>query len=46
MESLATFAPITLADLAGVALLDRIDTKYVLTLAQLAETLPASGPNE
>lgn len=41
MESLATFAPITLADLAGVALLDRIDTKYVLTLAQLAETLPA-----
>ena len=45
MESLATFAPITLTDLAGVALLDRIDTKYVLTMAQLAEALPALQSN-
>jgi hypothetical protein len=44
MESLARFAPITLADLASVALLDRIDTKYVLAVAQLSDVLPTLRP--
>lgn len=44
MESLATFSPISLADLAAVALLDRTDTKYVLTHAQLTTMLPALRP--
>lgn len=44
MESLTTFSPISLADLAAVALLDRTDTKYVLTHAQLTTVLPALRP--
>lgn len=38
---LDAFASITLAEMSGVALLDRIDTKYLLTDAQLAALLPA-----
>lgn len=35
------FEPISLAELAEVALLDRIDTKYVLRLPEVMEALPA-----
>lgn len=44
MEPLTAFAPITLSDMAAVALLDRIDTKYVLTMSQLSAVLPALRP--
>ena len=45
MDSLSGFAPITLSEMAEVALLDRIDTKYVLTLPQLSAVLPALQPH-
>ena len=41
LAPLATFAPIALAEMAGVALLDRIDTKYLLTWARVSALLPA-----
>jgi hypothetical protein len=44
MDALQTFTPVALADLAAVALLDRTDTKYVLTHAQLTMVLPALRP--
>lgn len=36
---LASFAPISLAQMAGVALLDRMDTKYVMSETQLYQAL-------
>ena len=39
LHRLAAFAPISLAQMDAVALLDRTDTKYLLTLRQLAEVL-------
>ena len=44
MERLDTFLPITLAEMSAVALLDRIDTKYLLTRAQLPGVLAALQP--
>lgn len=44
MNLLANFTPISLSEMAAVALLDRIDTKYVLTPSQLAAALPALQP--
>jgi len=38
---LAQFAPINLSQMAGVALLDRMDTKYVMSEAQLYQALTA-----
>ncbi|CAA9253138.1 MAG: hypothetical protein AVDCRST_MAG77-2203 [uncultured Chloroflexi bacterium] len=38
---LARYAPVALADLESVALLDRTDTKYLLTVAQLSAALEA-----
>jgi hypothetical protein len=37
---LSRMAPITLGQLDAVALLDRVDTKFLLTASQLAEILP------
>lgn len=34
-QALALFAPISLAEMDGVALLDRTDTKYVMSISQL-----------
>lgn len=45
LETLAReFAPISLKQMDSVALLNRIDTKFVLTSAQLLETLAALRP--
>ncbi len=44
MEILTTFAPTTLAAMAAVSLLDRTDTKYMLTLPQLSALLPELRP--
>jgi hypothetical protein len=40
-DELQLFEPLGLREMAGVALLDRIDTKYVLSLPQLLDALPA-----
>jgi hypothetical protein len=43
-RALAAFAPIGLQEMAAVALLDRTDTKYLLTAPQLLELLAALQP--
>src|SRR5688572_29709881 len=40
-RALARFAPISLAEMDGVALLNRVDTKYVMSGATLAAVLPS-----
>lgn len=40
-RTLARFAPITLAEMDGVSLLNRVDTKYLLSEATLAAILPS-----
>lgn len=42
---LAKFEPITLDEMAGVALLDRMDTKFVMSEAQLAQALTGLEEN-
>lgn len=41
---LAQFEPISLAEMQGVALLDRVDTKYVMGVSQLLAALRAITP--
>jgi hypothetical protein len=41
----AVFAPISLKQMAAVALLDRLDIKYVMTTAQLLDALTALQPH-
>lgn len=46
-EIIQAFAPITLAEMSGVALMERRDTKYLFhgdTLPALLATLDANGP--
>jgi hypothetical protein len=44
-DVLDTFAPISLADMDGVKLQDRVDTKYVFGEAELPEVLAAMLPH-
>ena len=45
MERLTAFSPITLAEMSAVALLDRIDTKYLLARSRLPALLAALQPS-
>ena len=44
-QSLASFAPIDLAQMNDVSLLDRVDTKYLLGLSELGAILPLMTPH-
>lgn len=44
MFALTSFVPITLSEMTAVSLLDRIDTKYLLTLPQFSALLPELQP--
>lgn len=44
-ELLSTFEPITLAEMDGVKLMDRTDTKFVFRIEKLAELLPLLQPD-